>query len=136
MVCFCAQKGGLSFYLWVPEATGKYNIRAFALSSEYSPLDVITPAQSISVEVKEKIVKLGEGERDGGLVVKDINFVFGTVTVNHAICSKTGGEEERTMHIGDSVTIAEYARAYFEGFEDGKAIFRFESTGGGCPGVY
>ncbi|MGI0012700.1 MAG: hypothetical protein ACREBU_04540 [Nitrososphaera sp.] len=129
-------EAGKGYYLWVPEATGKYNLRAFALSSVYLPLQVITPAQSIRVEVKEKIIQLGEGERDRNLVVRDIDLWGRTAGVSYTICSNTGAEEERTIRVGESVLIAEYARAYLEGFENGKAIFRFEATGGGCPGVY
>lgn len=127
---------GQGYLGWLPQTTGMYNIRASVWSSEYLPLEFISSVQPASIEVKEKILRLGEGERDRDLVVRDIDFLNGTVTVSYTICSKTGGQEERTIHAGERVLIADYARAILEGFENGKAIFRFEAAGGGCPGVY
>jgi hypothetical protein len=128
-------KAGEGYYGWSPEDTGKYKIKAFVWSSQYLPLEALAPAQSINIEVTEKIVKLGEGKRDSGLLVKDINLLDGTVAVSYLGCTNSGEQVlEETLHIGESVVFLSYDWVYLEGFENDKAIFRFEAVGGtGCP---
>ena len=54
------------------------------------------------------------------------------MTVSYAASSYFGNQEvEAIMRTGDSVLVLSYARVYLQGFENGKAVFGFEATGGG-----
>ena len=77
---------GYGYLLWEPSEPGKYTIKVFFWSSTYLPLEPVSPPQSLTVEVKEKIVKLGVGEREGQLAVKYINLEDKNVTVSYPFC--------------------------------------------------
>ncbi len=123
---------GAGYYYWMPEKAGDYVIKVFIWTGLENPEPILDPPNVINVTVKDKIAILSQGERDGGLYVKRINLAAQTVTVSNAVCAPTPVEDERTLHAGAKVEISSYAVAYFLGFSDnGKAIFKYESTGRG-----
>lgn len=122
---------GVGYFYWMPEKAGDYTIKTFVWTDLENPKPVLESPNTINVTVKDKISKLSVGERDAGLQVMRIDLAAQAVTVSYVVCAPASAENEKVLHIGESADISSYAVAYFLGFDDGKAIFKYESTGRG-----
>src|SRR5438445_10080521 len=100
--------------------------------SSYQSLKQFNYTTSIKEHITSKIVRLGIDEsEEHELVVKDINFNDKTVKVGSYLCGPHSIEQEQVLHVKQSAPISSYAKAYFLGFQDGRAIFNFVPTGQG-----
>lgn len=128
---------GEGFFLWIPQSAGDYTVKNFVWSSlDNDPEPVLQNPNILSINVNPKIISLGEGERDNGLLVKRIDVERRSLIVSHEICAPTGGEREQVLHEGEFSPISTYARAYLVGLDsENRAIFEFEGTGRGLCAV-
>ena len=122
---------GCGYTDWIPQKSDDYRIRTFIWSDLENPIP-LSDARLTVVHVVNKIVALAKGEEEDGLLIKDLNFKDKSVAVGvKNSCPAYLAFDKMVLQIGQHVLISSYARAYFMGFEDAKAIFEFRATGGG-----
>ena len=125
---------------WYPIAAGKYTIKTFLVYSldfphDYPRIDypvILSTPTTYHVDVKEKIVALGVGQKNSGLQVESINFTDKTVKVIYDICPPldrpTYGAAEQVLSMGDHVPLL-YANATLWDVREHDAIFNYLANG-------